>query len=370
MPHPDGSLLNGGRDPGDRLFEGDVPPVVRRGFTPPLLAGLAAATLFAFVLAFFLVPSPAITDPSESRTRWSGPVRAESLPVRVANDAVVADPGAAPVVHATAAAPGVPDSQGAAEIPASAQSLAERGAGDTVALVATLSRAVPVEPGATQPAAPKPDPLVRRVQALLAEFGYQVGPVDGLAGKLTWSAIEQFRLDRDLALDEPLTVALVDQIEAAREAGWQPPSVLAGVFSGEVAAGTATEVSGDMTLQRLPGLRALAPPERHVLERWCTSGRNAADLEGYYRCLSDSLSELAADGPLDTLHRVDARQLASLRGRCHGGPHAAEPRSYFGCLREGLEGLTVVDGDARVPPAGSRPQPRPSSALAVAEPAS
>ncbi|MEZ5739366.1 MAG: hypothetical protein R3E68_07865 [Burkholderiaceae bacterium] len=61
--------------------------VVRSGMMPPLLAGLAAAVLFALALAFFLTPTKSIgyapdQYAEQQRTRWAGTVRSDSA-VRV-----------------------------------------------------------------------------------------------------------------------------------------------------------------------------------------------------------------------------------------------------------------------------------------------
>lgn len=359
----------GDRDAGDRLFaESRAPLPARRGFTPPLIAGLAAATLFAAVLGFFMMPTTSIGfAPDDSRTRWTGAVRAlgpatvapsaESAPVKP--DAPQRPPVALALGEPAPASvgPGTPVTHAAGtEVVALAGSPAAAATTVAVAGGPAVAAGTDTAPRKT----PRPDPVVARVQSLLAGFGYEVGPADGLAGRLTWSAIERFRLDRGLRLDEPLTLALVDELETARDAGWRPTpdgpggSLTAGRgAAGEPAVAAAdgdAPAVADTTLQRVPGLRVLAAAERHVLERWCTSGRNAADLDGYYGCLSESLQALQGQGPLPEFDRFDAARVAALRGDCQAGQHAAEPSAYFACVRRGLADLLPVDGDARRPP--------------------
>ncbi|MEZ5650400.1 MAG: peptidoglycan-binding domain-containing protein [Burkholderiaceae bacterium] len=375
MHEPDDRAYDDAEQQGDVLFAEPFSSPPRRGFAPPLLAGMAAAVLFAFVVGFFLLPSASIGDPSDSRTRWTGQVGA-SFGVRA--DASGGPSATAPSVPEFAGAELTPvrdardgDDAAGAAAPALALAAPERtlspaamntlSAPGQVGLVAAdAGTATPTQaPGQDSPRAPtarvlRPDPVAARVQTLLNGFGYQAGPADGLAGRVTWSAIEQFRLDRGLPLDSPLTLALVDQLEAARESGWRPPLAAAsGPFGPAAMPGDAEQGAMDRTLQRVPGLRAMAPPERHVLERWCTSGRNVADLEGYYRCLSDALRALAAQPALPELAAFDARALAGLRQDCQGGPHAAAPDVYFACLRRGLAGLAPADLDATQVPVGA-----------------
>ncbi|MEZ5660759.1 MAG: peptidoglycan-binding domain-containing protein [Burkholderiaceae bacterium] len=371
MHVPDDRLWEGVDDPGDRLFAQPVDPPQRRGFAPPLLAGLAAAVLFAFAVGFFLVPSSSVGDPAETRTRWNGTVRVESPVQRLApTTAVLTDsamigirpePGreSDPVLAPAGAAATMPG-ESAAPVALVQPSQAQGGSGTGIvgvtpaaAVGAANPQSLPV--GASQVKVIKPDPVAARVQALLNGFGYQAGPADGLAGPMTWSAIEQFRLDRGLALDTPLTLALVDQLEAAREQGWRPPLAAdVGPFASKTeSAAVPGEPVPDRTLQRVPGLRAMAPPERHVLERWCTSGRNAADLEGYYRCLSETLQQLAAEPALPELAGFDANRLEVMRKDCQHGPHATEPNAYFECLRRAIATLSPVDADATQTPIGA-----------------
>lgn len=59
------------------------------------------------------------------------------------------------------------------------------------------------------------EPPVRRVQARLTALGYDPGPVDGVMGRKTRSAIEAFQRDNDLDVDGKPTQALLDRLDAA-----------------------------------------------------------------------------------------------------------------------------------------------------------
>lgn len=57
---------------------------------------------------------------------------------------------------------------------------------------------------------------ISKAQALLAALGYDVGPVDGVLGPQSVSAIRAFQKDRHIEEDGKLTRALYSQLEAAR----------------------------------------------------------------------------------------------------------------------------------------------------------
>ena len=76
-----------------------------------------------------------------------------------------------------------------------------------------------------QPPAPSRD-RVRRIQQLLADLGYQPGPVDGRMGSRTRKAIEKFQLTSGMMADGEVTDALMAGIESARKPlASKPPAV-------------------------------------------------------------------------------------------------------------------------------------------------
>ncbi len=60
---------------------------------------------------------------------------------------------------------------------------------------------------------------VRRVQAVLAVRGYQVGPIDGIMGPRTGSAIRAFQSDQGLEPDGRVTSGLIERLEGDTEEG-------------------------------------------------------------------------------------------------------------------------------------------------------
>ena len=54
---------------------------------------------------------------------------------------------------------------------------------------------------------------VRSVQKILSDLGYAPGPVDGLMGGATRSAIEAFEADRGLAVTGAVTPELIRALE-------------------------------------------------------------------------------------------------------------------------------------------------------------
>lgn len=82
------------------------------------------------------------------------------------------------------------------------------GAGDTDGTPATVEEAAP----ASDPDLPFPDPATSYLQHALADLGYDPGPVDGIYGPATTTALLSFQTDRDLTatghLDRDTALAL------------------------------------------------------------------------------------------------------------------------------------------------------------------
>ncbi|WP_342450180.1 DUF748 domain-containing protein [Thiorhodococcus minor] len=95
----------------------------------------------------------------------------------------------------------------------------EAGDAGVTAPVADLAApgAIPVEPkGARPPASgdsPEPTLDVRRIQGILAELGYDPGPIDGLMGRRTAAAVRQFQTAEGLSVDGRLSADLVSALE-------------------------------------------------------------------------------------------------------------------------------------------------------------
>lgn len=97
--------------------------------------------------------------------------------------------------------------------------LAQSGSATTEASVASPVPpvATPVKPRSTpSPAdddAPQPKVDMRRVQSLLTELGYDPGPIDGLMGRRTASAIRRFQTAEGLSADGHIEAGLVFALE-------------------------------------------------------------------------------------------------------------------------------------------------------------
>jgi peptidoglycan hydrolase-like protein with peptidoglycan-binding domain len=53
-------------------------------------------------------------------------------------------------------------------------------------------------PAGAPSSAPRPDLAVRQIQGILYERGYNPGPIDGLMGNKTRTALRQFQVDQNL----------------------------------------------------------------------------------------------------------------------------------------------------------------------------
>ena len=76
----------------------------------------------------------------------------------------------------------------------------------------------PVAPGAAA-TAPLTRDQVREVQELLTGLGFDPGPVDGLMGRRTSSAIEGFQQSINLPVDGRANAALLLRLRQAAEQG-------------------------------------------------------------------------------------------------------------------------------------------------------
>ncbi len=96
----------------------------------------------------------------------------------------------------------------------------------------------PAQRSAVQQAAKSraPDGDVRQVQAMLGDLGYRPGPADGLMGKRTKAAIEQFQRERGLAVDGQVSQSLLASLRGAAASGREPAQADSAEQSGPSAA--------------------------------------------------------------------------------------------------------------------------------------
>lgn len=109
-------------------------------------------------------------------------------------------------------------------------------------------------PKRTASAPSGPDPDIRRVQAMLADLGYDPGPADGLQGPRTRAAIRAYQDDRGLRTDGRASVALVRRLE--RDGGHAqpvpPPGGSASVRHVSVGGGAGRRPNGTEEAARSP----------------------------------------------------------------------------------------------------------------------
>ncbi|MDX1653672.1 MAG: SEL1-like repeat protein [Candidatus Competibacteraceae bacterium] len=106
---------------------------------------------------------------------------------------------------------------------AARQSLAERMTPGQIAEAQRLARNW--QPGADTPAQPTPAPReqlsraqVAQLQQALNTLGYTAGPVDGLMGASTRSAIRDYQRDKGLAVTGEASMALLERLDQDRQA--------------------------------------------------------------------------------------------------------------------------------------------------------
>ncbi len=193
--------------------------------------------------------------------------------------------------------------------------------------VAMIAPEAPAKPAASKPVAVKPalpaldaapakstvndrsglgDPTVLSIQGLLKRLGYDPGPIDGLPGNRTRAAIMAWQLDQGLEVN--------------------------GESSQQVLQWLLDPVGTRQAASRL-SIKSLSSHERAALETWCTTGRNSADLPGYYHCLNAQMVALA-DGfrlPEAGASGVSAQSIKFARASCTNAL-ARGPQTYFQCV--------------------------------------
>jgi peptidoglycan hydrolase-like protein with peptidoglycan-binding domain len=70
---------------------------------------------------------------------------------------------------------------------------------------------------------PRSDPETREIQALLHERGYDPGPIDGVHGSATASAIRAYERDRGLVVTGRPSPELLGHLRAEPAGTWEDP---------------------------------------------------------------------------------------------------------------------------------------------------
>jgi len=212
--------------------------------------------------------------------------------------------------------------------------------------------------GAARAAAPQP--LVREVQSLLAERGYDPGPVDGLMGAATRAAILRYQRDHGLARDGLATAALRDHLLGRSLRGPAARAGRGGDAGRDERAGTPAELLRDAPLRASPSPRA-----RVVTEAVTGSRGTLVELSGRWSLLR------LADGAEGWTPTRDLR-IGEPSGESTGGgatgwfrsltsllaPRRPPPRAS-GAITVGIRGLQAQDIQ------NARPDPRAVDALAL-----
>lgn len=107
------------------------------------------------------------------------------------------------------------------------------------------------------PPPPKPDPLVREVQAALATLGHYAGTIDGLDGPRTRAAVEAYQKVSGLAPDGRIDAALRDRLTGTAPAVVATPdSAPTPAFQGDRTTTASVREPDPIIVQIQAGLRA------------------------------------------------------------------------------------------------------------------
>jgi len=155
------------------------------------------------------------------------------------------------------------------------------------------------------------DPTVLSIQGLLSKNGFDPGPVDGLMGKRTQTAILAWQLQVGLPTTGSPSKRVLEQLLDPAKA------------------------TGDA--DRLP-IGDLVRLERDTLEAWCTTGRAAAKSVAYFKCMGDEAAKMKSGVRMpepgnEASGNFDA--FATARLLCTDQTGAA-PQTYFKCLHAKL----------------------------------
>lgn len=215
--------------------------------------------------------------------------------------------------------------------------------------------------------------LVAIVQSALAALGYQPGPVDGLFGARTRTAIEKFERERGLRVTGQVSSDLLAQLNAklASSEPNRPPSMDLSPqrtsrlvptneersIAGSACAGkkalygpaaydscVAEKLAELQNLGRRPNLGGISSSERSAITNACAGKKALYGPASYYTCVEEKLAELASVGTAPSFSGVSASERSAIENACAGKKALYGPASYYECVREKISELTRSAG--------------------------
>ena len=242
---------------------------------------------------------------------------------------------------------------------------------------------LPGERPAVAPSEPEPQfdrDFVRAIQSELKRLGYDVGPIDGLAGRRTVTAVRAFEAAEHLPATGVLSEELLDQLRAA-----QPPQTqsadenaafdLAG--ASETEEGRAAPEEADGSLAGNAPEEATAP-RNGALPEDGTAPEDAAAPEdgpetGEFAEAAEGIAEPeAADEARPDIGEDDPQSLAGQTAPANDGPDAisetAESAAAVTTEQTALEPASVTDGTERTTPISGEPFEAPALQIGPTEP--
>ena len=327
-------------------------------------------------------PGP-VADSAPSEATADAVPNAEIAPA-TEDEAVARAPDAVPSGRGQEAALGTDDA-GAATLPATA---AERPSeADQLAALPSEAEtaAVPLtgERPAAAPSEPEPQfdrDFVRAIQSELKRLGYDVGPIDGLAGRRTVTAVRAFEAAEHLPATGVLSEELLDQLRAA-----QPPQTqsadenaafdLAGASETEEGRAAPEEADGSLAgdaPEEATAPRNAALPEDGTAPEDAAAPEDGPETGEFAEAAEGIAGPEAADEARPDIGEDDPPSLAGQTAPANDGPgvisETAESAAADTMEQTALEPASVTDGTERTTPISDEPFEAPALQIGPAEP--
>lgn len=196
------------------------------------------------------------------------------------------------------------------------------------------------------PTRPAPEATVRAVQQKLNELGYNAGPVDGLMGRRTRTAIIAFQQDRGLTATGVADQAMLLQLQRAPAHSTATSTTSSpSTSSSPSALATAPAPQPHRSLSSgKPDLTNASPSEQASIENACNYDRQYRSSADYYNCLRRELAKLSAHSGKPDLSRVSQSEQAAIENACNYDRQYRGPGDYYSCLRRELAKLGNTAG--------------------------
>jgi len=217
-------------------------------------------------------------------------------------------------------------------------------------------------------AAPGYSVLTRDVQELLRALGYAPGPVDGLYGALTRTAVESFEHDRGWPasgrISELLRKELLERVRSANasearlfEATAAERSAVRQRCSGERGVSNYNRCVESrlqqLATERPPNARAISEGELAAVEETCTRARTMRGEDAYTRCVTEQTADLGQLGEKPSLAAATDYERAAIEDACRSSGFFYGPAAYYRCAQERLSLLDAADSGPKVAVAGA-----------------